>query len=238
MGLIVKVFITNSLGGHRSRPSVPLGTIIHLHGYSEPRVRVTGNCEGEKTKVTTASRIGKEVLRALRPPRRTTRWPSAEWKARGANRFELQRLPPEREPDTHSCQRKHRSPEVPLHYSILNNADCGPVLVRPHPSRGFGLVDAVFVRVIAALDLHVQEAFFGVAADLLQARHAVDGVHRQAEAVNVVVDGQFKRRVDVALLLVTAHMHVVVIVAAVSEAMNQPRVSVEVEDDRLVEGEE
>ena len=59
----------------------------------------------------------------------------------------------------------------------------------------------MLVRVVAAFDLLVQEALLGVAADLLQTRHAVDHVHRQAEAVDVVVDRQLQRRIDVAASL-------------------------------------
>ena len=76
-----------------------------------------------------------------------------------------------------------------------------------------------------------------MAADLLQPRHAIHYIHSQAEAVNVVVDGEFQRRIDVALLLVSAHMNVVVIRAPISQPMNELRISVEIEDDRLVDRE-
>ena len=59
----------------------------------------------------------------------------------------------------------------------------------------------------------------------------------RAEAVGLVTDGELQRRVDVALLLVAAHMDIVLTGPAVNEAMDQPRVSMEVEDHGLVRGE-
>src|SRR5262249_36725029 len=66
---------------------------------------------------------------------------------------------------------------------------------------------------------------------------AVNGINSQTEAINLVVDGQFHRRVDVAFLLVPAYMQALIL-SAISQAMDQPRVAVEVEDDRFVAGEE
>ena len=54
------------------------------------------------------------------------------------------------------------------------------------------------------------------------------------EAVDLVEDSELERRVDVAFLHVAAHVHVVVDLEAVSELVNQPRVTVEVEDHGLV----
>ena len=68
--------------------------------------------------------------------------------------------------------------------------------------------------------------------------HAVDDVDGQVEAVDLVVDRQLQRRVDVALLLVAADVQVVVVRAAVGQPVDQPGIAVEVEDDRLVVGEQ
>ena len=72
----------------------------------------------------------------------------------------------------------------------------------------------------------------------LQAGHAVDHVDGEVEAVDLIEDRELERRVDVALLLVAAHVDVVVVVAAIGELVDERGVAVEVEDDRLVEGEE
>ena len=65
--------------------------------------------------------------------------------------------------------------------------------------------------------------------------HAVDDVDGEVEAVDLVEDGELERRVDVALLLVAAHVDVVVVLAAVGELVDERGVGVEVEDDGLVE---
>ena len=67
----------------------------------------------------------------------------------------------------------------------------------------------------------------------LQLGDAVDRVNGQAEAVGLVIDGQFHRRVDVAFLLVSAHVKRLVL-AGVGQAVDQPGITMEVEDDRLV----
>ena len=74
-----------------------------------------------------------------------------------------------------------------------------------------------------------------VRAGHLQCRNAVDHVDGQAEAVDLVLDRQFQRRVDAAFFLVAAHVEVLVVGAAVGQAVDQPGVAVEVEDDRLVQ---
>ena len=80
--------------------------------------------------------------------------------------------------------------------------------IRPLPVCGFGLIDAVLVRVVHALDLHIAELLLRVRAGHLEPRHAVDDIHRQCEAVDLVLDGQLQRSVDVALLLVAADVQV------------------------------
>ena len=95
----------------------------------------------------------------------------------------------------------------------------------------------MLVGVGPASDLLVAEFLPGVAPDPLQPGDAVDGVDGQAEAIGLVVDGQLHRRVDVAFLLVSAHVQRLVL-AGVGQAVNQPGISVEVEDDRLVGSEQ
>ena len=60
----------------------------------------------------------------------------------------------------------------------------------------------------------------------------------QVKAIEVVQHRHVERRGGRALLLVAAHVQVVVVVAAIGEAMDQPGIAVEGEDDRLVGGEE
>ena len=58
------------------------------------------------------------------------------------------------------------------------------------------------------------------------------------EAVEVVEHRHVERRRRRAFLLVAAHVQVVVAVAAIGEAMDQPRIAVKREQDRLVRGED
>ena len=67
---------------------------------------------------------------------------------------------------------------------------------------------------------------------------AVDGIDGQGEAVGLVADGQLQRRIDVAVLLVAAHVDVVLARPPVGESVDQPRVSVEGEDHRPVRRED
>jgi hypothetical protein len=91
----------------------------------------------------------------------------------------------------------------------------------------------MFVRVSPASDLRVTEFFFRVPPDSLQFGHTIDGVDRQAEAINLVVHRQLHGRVDITLLLVTANMHLFVL-AGIGKAVNQIWVSVKIKNDRLV----
>ena len=68
--------------------------------------------------------------------------------------------------------------------------------------------------------------------------HAVDHVLHEVEPIEVVAHHHVERRRGGALFLVAAHVHVLVVGAAVRQAMNEPRVAVVGEDDRAVLGEE
>lgn len=112
------------------------------------------------------------------------------------------------------------------------------LLVRPRPVCGLGHIDAVLMSVIAAGDLLVQESLLGVTTYFLQLGNTIHDIHRQAEAVDVVVNRKFQRRVNAALFLITADVDVVVVGAPVGKTMNQLGVAVEVEHHWLVRGEE
>src|SRR5262249_31991971 len=108
------------------------------------------------------------------------------------------------------------------------------VALWPGPLIDLGLVHTELVGVVLAVDLHVAQLLLDVGAAYLKTRHPIDDVDGDAEAVDLVLDGQIERRVDVALLFVAAHVHVSVIGTAVGQPMDQPRIAVGVEDDRLV----
>ena len=75
------------------------------------------------------------------------------------------------------------------------------LLIGPHPVGSVSFIDAVFVCVIAAFDLLVEEPLPCVTTDSLQLGNAIDDIHSQAEAVDVVVNGQFQRGIDVCFSL-------------------------------------
>src|SRR5262249_30207645 len=104
----------------------------------------------------------------------------------------------------------------------------------PAPRVGARQVDAVLVRLPAARVLEVAQPDLHVRAGDEQAGHAVDRVDREAVAVDLVLDRELEGRVDVALLLVAAHVEVRVVRAPVGEPVDQPGVAVEVEDDRPI----
>src|SRR5205807_6494676 len=110
-------------------------------------------------------------------------------------------------------------------------------LVRPLPGGSIRPVCAVLVGIISARYLFVKEFLFCVGTDSLKLRNAFNNIHGQAEPINVVLDGQLQRSVDIALFLVTADVHIAVIRAAVSQTMDEPRISVEIKDDGFVDGE-
>jgi hypothetical protein len=69
----------------------------------------------------------------------------------------------------------------------------------------------MLVGVILALDLRVAELLLGMRPDHLQPWHTVDHIHRQTEPVDLILDRQLERRVDVAFLLAASNVQVVVV---------------------------
>src|SRR5271169_3713305 len=112
------------------------------------------------------------------------------------------------------------------------------LLIGPAPPRNVRGVDAMLVCVPAAGDLPIPEFLLGMHANGLKFGNAVDGVNRKTEAVGLVVDRELHWRIDVAFFLVAAHVQVLVVGAPVGQPVDQPRVSVKIEDDRFISGEQ
>src|SRR5215471_19983683 len=113
-----------------------------------------------------------------------------------------------------------------------------PDLKWPLPIRGVGPVDAELVGVLCARDLLVEQCLPNAGTCDTETGYPVNSIHGQGEAVSLIADGELQRRVDVALLLVAAHVNVVLTGPAVRESVDEPRVSVKVEDHGLVRGEQ
>ena len=72
----------------------------------------------------------------------------------------------------------------------------------------------------SACDLAVAKLLFGVRPYPLQFLNAVNGIDGETEPVRLVVNCQFHRRIDIALLFVAADMQIPVVCAAIGETVN------------------
>ena len=86
------------------------------------------------------------------------------------------------------------------------------------------------VDVLPVLDQLVLELLLEVDAPVAGLRQAIDGIHHEVEAIELVEHRHIEGRGDGPLLLVAANMEVGMIGAAVNQAVNQPRVGVVGED--------
>src|SRR5208283_2921815 len=91
----------------------------------------------------------------------------------------------------------------------------------------------MLVSVGSASDLVVPEFLLRMSANFLEFGNAIDGVNGEAESIGLVVDRQLHRSVDIAFLLVPSHVQSLV-PPTVGQAVNQPRITMEVENDGLV----
>ena len=95
--------------------------------------------------------------------------------------------------------------------------------VFPLPVQNFWHVDPVFVNVLFVLDELVAYKLFEVATDWHQLRHAVDHVTREVKTVEIIQHRHVERRGGGAFFFVSAHVKVVMIVAAISRAGESAR---------------
>src|SRR5258708_32571169 len=75
-------------------------------------------------------------------------------------------------------------------------------------------------------------------SDALQSRDAVDHITSEMKSIQIVQDGHVERSGCGSFFLVSADVKIVVIGAAIREAVNEPRIAVIGKDDRLVGCEE
>src|SRR5579859_1464888 len=108
----------------------------------------------------------------------------------------------------------------------------------PRPVPDLRPVYAVRVRVLHTVGNLITEPLLRVGTYVAKARYALDNVQSQVVTADVVQDRQLERGVDITLFLVPAHVDVFVILPAVREPVNEQRITVKVEYDRLVAGEE
>ncbi len=92
----------------------------------------------------------------------------------------------------------------------------------------------MFANVLFVLDELVTQELFEMRADALQSRDAADHVARQVKAIQIIKDGHIERCRCCSLFLVSTDVEIVMIRAPIGQTMNQPRIAVVGEDDRLV----
>jgi hypothetical protein len=108
----------------------------------------------------------------------------------------------------------------------------------PFPVPYLGLVDSLGESVVDAFNDLPFEPVFKMRSGILQPGHAIDDVNSEIKAVNLIADREFQRSVDIPFLFVAANMQIGVIGSAVGKFVNEPGISVEIKDYRLVSGEE
>src|SRR5262249_26326527 len=92
-----------------------------------------------------------------------------------------------------------------------HGANWDATLEWPLPICDFWSIQAELIGVVLAVDLLVARVLTNAGSCDLETGHPVDRVNGQAEAVRLVANGKLQRRVDVALLLVSADMDVVLV---------------------------
>ena len=108
---------------------------------------------------------------------------------------------------------------------------------RPSPVSDLRLVDSFRVGVVDAFNDLALEPLFQMFGSTLQSRHAVNDIDGEVEAVDLVTNRQFQRSIDVSPLHISTHVNVDMICAPIGELVNEPRISMEIEDNRLVRSE-
>ena len=111
-------------------------------------------------------------------------------------------------------------------------ADRRPTTARS--SRGSRRVLAELARVGGGAQPRVDQVLAERGRAGLEAGHPVDDVHDEVEPVEVVAHDHVERRRDGPLLLVAADVEVGVVRPPVGQPVDQPRIAVVGEDDRLV----
>ncbi len=129
--------------------------------------------------------------------------------------------------------------------NLLNNLDPIPNLhsilhrlvrlrERPFPSCNIWWIDTILIRLRLGSNLHIQQLLSHAASFIMKCRDAVNRIHGKRVSISLVSNGQLERRVNVALLLIASDMDVELSRTLVGQAVDEPWVRVEVEDDGSV----
>ena len=91
----------------------------------------------------------------------------------------------------------------------------------------------MLVDIELVLDELVLELLLEIGPFTASLRQSMDHIHHKMEAIQIVENRHIERRRDRAFFLVAAYMEVLMVRTAIREPVDQPRVGVEGEDDRL-----
>jgi len=76
------------------------------------------------------------------------------------------------------------------------------------------------VSVVLGVDLMVEQRLADAGSRNLEAGYSVDRINCEAEAIRLILDSQFQRRVDVPLFLVTTYVDIVLTSPPICEPVN------------------
>ena len=104
----------------------------------------------------------------------------------------------------------------------------------PLPIANLRHVESMLADIHVVFLQFVHQLLFQASSLVAGLRHAVDGVHHKMKTIEIVQHRHVEGRRDRAFFLVAANMQVVVVGASVGQLMNQRRIAVKREDDRLI----
>jgi len=97
-------------------------------------------------------------------------------------------------------------------------------------------IKTIFEGLHLGRQLSIDQLLSYTRSDIAQRRNQINRINGQTVSIGPITYCQFKRRVDVALLLVTSHMQVVLTGSLVGQPVDEPWIRVEVENKSRMEG--
>ena len=104
----------------------------------------------------------------------------------------------------------------------------------PFPIPHFRQILAEFIDVLLVLDQLVLELLFKINASGSGLRQTINRVHDEMKTIEIVQHRHVERRGDRAFFLVAADVDVVMISAAISQPVDQPRIRMKRKNDRFI----
>src|SRR5262249_16891171 len=139
---------------------------------------------------------------------------------------------------SYSCwQRPPPSPQTSDVVGLRRTNPDGRRFLPPPPPGDLGHVVAVAADVLFVRDQLIADRLLGVGRAFSKLRDAIDHVADQVKAIKIVEHAHVEWCRGGAFFLVAAYVNVLMACSPVGQPVNEPRVAMEGEDDRLVRGE-